>query len=100
MDNELADMRRKVDDLGKRIAQREKDLRERGMFSAAHEVYVSAMQKAHIRLAGQVQSAAQASPTRWQGLKDELARDYNALVDELGRLIEHLDESQTKSDRR
>jgi hypothetical protein len=35
---------------------------------------------------------------QWLGIKDGLDRDYNSLVDELGRVIEDLDTAHAKSD--
>ncbi len=101
MTDEIADMQGKLDELARRIAQREQDLRQRGVFSNAHEAFVSGIKAQHARLAGRVKTAASASEPRlhWRGIRDELVRDYNSLVDEFGRLVDRLDTQEMKARR-
>ena len=75
MDVEIMEMQRKVDDLGRRIAQRERELRERGVFSDVHAAFVRGLKAEHFRLAGRV---VEAPRLRWLGIRDEFARDYNS----------------------
>ena len=95
MDAELLEMQRKVDDLGRRIKQREQEWRARGEFSDTHAALVSGIKAQHSRLAGRISETPR---LHWSGIRDELTRDYNALAEALGRLIERLDRQQTKSE--
>lgn len=96
MDFELAEMQRKLDELGRRISQREQELGQLGVFSDAHAAYIHSIREAHARLAGKVMKTPR---LHWLGVRDEFVRDYNSLVDDLERLTESLDEQQMKSPR-
>ena len=90
MTQEATEMLARLEDLERRIEQRTKDLTDRGELSDAHETFMQGLKASHIRLKERVQSAtdgAQRSPE----LRDELVRDYNALVDTVWRFIERQD---------
>jgi len=101
MSDEIADMQAKLDALALRIEQREQDLRQRGVFSDAHAAFVSGLKAQHAHLADRLKTAAGAHEPRlhWRGIRDELVRDYNSLVDEFGRLVDHLDTQAMKARR-
>ena len=94
MDGEIKEMQLKVDALGHRLAQCEEDLRERGVFSDVYAARVRGFREVHSGLAGRM---AKAPRLHWLGIKDEVARDYNALADDFGRLIKQLDADRMKS---
>lgn len=96
MDSELVEMRRKLGELGRRITQREQELKQLGVFSDTHAAYIRSIKEAHARLAGQVTETPR---LHWLGVRDEFVRDYNSLVDDLEHLTESLDEQQMKSPR-
>ena len=94
MNPEMEEMRFKVEALGERIARRERELRGRVAFSEVHDAYLSRIKALHSRLAS---GLAEAPRLQWLGMKDALDRDYNSLVDELGRAIEDLDTAQYRT---
>ena len=94
MDGEIKEMRFKVNALGHRLAQCEEDLRERGVFSDVYAARVGRFRDAHTRL---VDRMAKTPRLHWLGIKDEVARDYNALADDFDRLIKQLDADRMKS---
>jgi len=94
MDPEIEEMGLKIEALGERIARCEREWRERVAFSDVHDAYFSRIKALHSRLAG---GTAEAPRQQWLGMKDALDRDYNSLVDELGRAIEYLDTAQKKA---
>lgn len=96
MDSDIVEMQRKLETLGESIDRREQELRRLGTFSDAQQGYFQSMRQAHAELAGRVMETPR---LHWLGVKDELVRDYNALVDDLARLTESLDEGQMKSPR-
>ncbi len=94
---DATEMLRRVDDLGDRISRRVQELQTKGEFSDVHDAIAKELKIAHAKLRDQVGSAA-ADTTRlkWRGLKDEMTRDYNSLVDSVGRFAEHLDTKSMK----
>ncbi len=88
MSRDIEEMKRKLEALGEQIARRERELRERVAFSEVHDAYLDRIKALHSRLAA---GLAETPRRQWRGMKDALDRDYNALVDELGRAIEDLD---------
>jgi hypothetical protein len=100
MSDEIADMQGKLDELARRIDQRQQDMEQRGVFSDAHAAFVSGLKARHAHLAGRLKTAASEPRLHWRGIRDELVRDYNSLVDEFGRLVDHLDTEAMKPRRR
>ena len=97
MDTEVNDLQRKLTELGKRIAQRQRELRTRGIFANAHETYFRDLTAQHIRLADRLQIAANSPRGHLVGTQDELVRDYNALMDDCTRMVDHLDSNEIKT---
>jgi hypothetical protein len=96
MDAEIKAMRDKIDDLGRRIAERERQLREAGAFTDAHAAALVRLRAAHAALLGRVSE----EPRRhWLGIRDELSRDYGALLDDVERAGEQADAAEIKSSR-
>jgi hypothetical protein len=94
MNPEMEEMRLKVEALGERIARRERELREGFASSEVRDAYLSRIKALHSRLAG---GLAEVPRLQWLGMRDALDRDYNSLVDELGRAIEDLDTAQYRA---
>lgn len=94
---EPADMLARLDDLGRRIDRRVDELIDKGEFSDVHKALAKGLKSTHARLKETVDSAA-ADTTRlkWRGLRDELVRDYNALIDRVGGFVEDLDADAMK----
>ena len=80
---EPTEMLARLNDLGRRIDQRVEDLQVNGEFSDVHDALATGLKAAHAKLKEHVGvAAADTTRLQWQGLRDELIRDYNAFVDQ------------------
>jgi hypothetical protein len=90
MSEDPAALRRKLDDLSRRLDARTRELGRNGEFSDIHEALMGDIRKRHDRLRMRV-DAADHEGSSWDLVKTEIVRDTSAIFDDLLQLEERLD---------
>lgn len=97
MGSKFVEMQQKLDELGRHITERERQLRQLGTFTDAHAAQFRDMKEAH---AGMTDQLAKTPERQWHGIKDEFVREYDVLAENLRHVTQYLDEQQAKSFRK
>ncbi len=89
-DDDLADLRRKLDDLSHRLETRSQEFVQTGKFSDIHEALINQIRQRQNRLKMRVDAAARVG-TKWDLVRAEFTRDNSSIFDDLLQLEELLD---------
>jgi hypothetical protein len=84
---------RKLDELDRRLEDRQREFRSRGEFAKVHESFVHALTDRQADLRRKV-TAKLKEGLSWDLLKTEFERDFNGLSGELSRWEEHVDAAE------
>ena len=92
---DLAALRRKLDDLSRRLDARTREFAQTGEFSDVHEALISQIRQRHDELRTKVDAAAREG-TSWDLVRAEFTRDHSSIFDDLLQLEERLDVDAVK----
>jgi hypothetical protein len=87
---DLAALRRKLDDLSHRIDARTQEFEQKGEFSDIHDALMRQISQRQDELRMKVDAAAREG-TSWGLMRADFTRDCNLLFDELLQFVERLD---------
>jgi hypothetical protein len=90
MSEDLAALRRKLDDLSRRLDARTREFAQTVEFSDVHEALISQIRQRHDKLRTKVDAAAREG-TSWDLVRAEFTRDHSSIFDDLLQLEERLD---------
>lgn len=98
MQKDVQAFRRKLDAFSRKLERRTREFNDTGTFSDVQRAYWDHVISRHGRLHHRVAATA-AHPRAWQRARDELGREYDAVLNEFARFMERLDADQMKTTR-
>lgn len=94
-ETEKDDLRRRLDDLSRRLESRVRDFTEKGAFSDLHRRSATELRQRQAELVKRIDAAAHAG-TAWEMTKAELARDFASLFDDFTQFEQALEAARMK----